>query len=312
MAYSQLPPFSTLLKSRDVEDPVNLWLHRPLAYGLVTLIHRTPVTPNQITLLSMFVGLTAAILWVLGSSTQILVGGILLWTSAILDGADGILARAKNAHSELGRALDGAADMVVALSTVAASFYHIWVKHHDPEHIPAMGIALVTAVVQIQLYDYYKELYQNCMSPDRHGKITTAADIEIRLEKAQANRAPFFIRFSWASYAGMLKSQEHIRRLTNPRATHENFAFNTTEQTASIYRKHNYWPMQLWTLISLCPHTYMLSICAIFNRIDIYLWYRVIGGNAIFLAAIIWQRVATNRTLRDFKIIDNRPAQTTT
>ena len=34
--------------------------------------------------------------------------GALLWTAAILDGADGILARAKGQASQFGRALDGA------------------------------------------------------------------------------------------------------------------------------------------------------------------------------------------------------------
>ena len=36
-----LPPFASVLKSREVEDPVNLWLHRPIAYALVAAIYRT-------------------------------------------------------------------------------------------------------------------------------------------------------------------------------------------------------------------------------------------------------------------------------
>ena len=54
------PRFETLLKSRDVEDPVNLWLHRPLAYLFARAVYRTPMTPNQVTLLAMFVGVAAA------------------------------------------------------------------------------------------------------------------------------------------------------------------------------------------------------------------------------------------------------------
>ena len=54
-----LPPFSSVLKSREVEDPVNLWLHRPLAYGFVAATFRTPITPNMITVLAVVVGMTA-------------------------------------------------------------------------------------------------------------------------------------------------------------------------------------------------------------------------------------------------------------
>ena len=39
-----LPPFASVLKSKEVEDPVNLWLHRPLAYAFVAAVYRTPVT----------------------------------------------------------------------------------------------------------------------------------------------------------------------------------------------------------------------------------------------------------------------------
>ena len=52
-------------------------------------------------------------------------GGALLWASAIMDGADGILARARNSQSAFGRALDGAADWIVGLSSVAACLYHL-------------------------------------------------------------------------------------------------------------------------------------------------------------------------------------------
>ena len=109
MPPAKLPPYSTVIKARDVEDPVNVWLHRPLAYAFVALVYRTPLTPNQVTLLAMIFGLAAGSLWLVGSPTLMLVGGVLLWTSSILDGADGILARAKQMQSELGRALAGRA-----------------------------------------------------------------------------------------------------------------------------------------------------------------------------------------------------------
>ena len=47
-APAALPPFDALLKSRDVEDPVNLWVHRPLAYAFVAMIYRTRITPHEL------------------------------------------------------------------------------------------------------------------------------------------------------------------------------------------------------------------------------------------------------------------------
>ncbi len=49
----RLPPFRSLLKSTEVEDPINILVHRPLAYAFVWSIFKTPLTPNGVTYLAM-------------------------------------------------------------------------------------------------------------------------------------------------------------------------------------------------------------------------------------------------------------------
>ena len=57
--------------------------------------------------------------------------------------------------------------------------------------------------------------------------------------------------------------------------------------------------MRLWALVSSAPHSYLMAICAMFDRLDIYLLIRVFGMNGIFLVAAIWQRHATCRTIEE-------------
>jgi hypothetical protein len=142
----QLPPLRSVLKSGDVEDPVNRYVHRTLAYLFVKAIFRTRITPNMITLSTVIIGFSAGCAFIWGTPTAMFVGGVGIWVAAILDGADGILARAKNLHSEFGRALDGSADSIVAVFTVFPGFYHIWVTYHNPYHLALMvrpGLAKV-------------------------------------------------------------------------------------------------------------------------------------------------------------------------
>jgi hypothetical protein len=54
--------------------------------------------------------------------------------------------------------------------------------------------------------------------------------------------------------------------------------------------------MRLWALISLAPHSYLMAICAMFDRLDVYLYIRVFAMNGIFLLAVAWQRHATRQT----------------
>jgi len=186
MSTPKLPAFESLLKSRDVEDPVNLWVHRPLAYGIVALIYRSPITPNQITLLATLVGLGAGVCFLVGTSAFMIWGGVLLWSSAILDGADGILARAQRSGTEFGRAIDGSADAVVGFGSVLPAFYHLWVQHHDGVVLALSPLAILSAVLHIYTYDFYKESYMQRTNPSWDGKPERMTDIEARIARAKA------------------------------------------------------------------------------------------------------------------------------
>ena len=84
------------------------------------------------------------------------------------------------------------------------------------------------------------------------------------------------------------------------RATPEEIQLlEANRRTAEIYRKHNLWPMRLWALVSLAPHSYLMAICAMSDRLELYLYIRVFLMNGVFLVAATWQRFATCRTLED-------------
>lgn len=302
-----LPPLSSVLKSREVEDPVNLWVHRPLAYAFVALIYRTTMTPNQVTLLSMLVGLAAAACWVSGSPAWMFWGGVLLWSSAILDGADGILARAKRQFSDIGRALDGTADAVVAAASVGAGFWHIWQRHAQPLHLWLMPIALVTAVIQIYLYDYYKESYLQLTNPTWSGVPERLADTRERLERLKRERAPWTHIMAADTYVTLLANQTAVIALTNPPANRERSRYHVNETTAQNYRRFNLGPLRLWTALSLAPHSYLMSICAMFDRLDVYLWMRAVVANLLFVVALVWQRAASERTRRNLEELGLAP-----
>jgi phosphatidylglycerophosphate synthase len=295
-----LPPFETVLKSREVEDPVNLWVHRPLAYLFVAAIYRTSITPNQITFLALFVGLVAGVLFLVGTKTAMLFGGICLWSSAILDGADGILARAKRLFSDVGRALDGVCDALVGVLTVLPAYYHIWVTQHNPLHLWLMPFALGTTLFHVYLFDFYKEAFLQHTKPNWDGVPERLSMIEQRLERLRVEKAPWYIRLTSNMYLGLVQNQIRTVTRLNALALRHHLTFPVNEDSVRIYRKHNRGPMQLWALVSTAPHAYLMSICAMFDRLDVYLWLRVIAANAVFLVACLWQYLATRRTAADW------------
>lgn len=290
------PPFQSVLKSNDVEDPVNRWVHRTLAYLFVRAIFRTSITPNMITLSTVFLGLIAGTAFILGTPAAMVVGGICLWTAAILDGADGILARAKNLHSEFGRALDGSADSLVAIFTVFPAFYHVWVTYQNPWHLVLMVPALGLTVVHLAVYDFYKESYLRATRPGEGSEGHDADHIADTVESAREQGPIVRWAMRWILVPHLERQKAFIQWL-NPAAWRLGQRLHSDPRTSQIYREENLWPMRLWALISLAPHSYLMAICAMLDRLDVYLYIRVFAMNGVFLVAALWQRHATERTI---------------
>ena len=295
---AQLPPFSSVLKSNDVEDLVNRYVHRTLAYLFVKSIFRTRITPNMITLSTVVMGFIAGCAFIWGTPTAMFAGGACLWAAAILDGADGILARAKNLQSEFGRALDGSGDTLVAVFTVFPAFYHIWVTSHNPYYLVLMVPALGLTVMHLATYDFYKESYLRGTRPGQSGEGHDADTVSETVQAARHEGRIIQMAMKYILVPHLMRQKVFVNWL-NPDAWRLNQVFQSDEQTAEIYRKANVWPMRLWALVSLAPHSYLMAICAMFNRLDIYLFIRVFLMNGIFLVALIWQRHATRRTIEE-------------
>jgi phosphatidylglycerophosphate synthase len=291
----KMPPFRSLLKSQEVEDPVNVWVHRPLAYAFAWSVFRTPMTPNAVTFLAMAVGMVAGGMFLWGARGAMVAGGALLWASAILDGADGILARAKNMQSQFGRALDGAADMVVAACTVLPAFFHIWVTHHDLVQLAAMAPALLLTIAHLYAYDYFKESYLRQTRLDRGGEGDDPGKVAELAEQAESQGFVTLVAVKHILYP-YVKAQQKLVDFLDPGAHREGRDYRRSEASAAIYRKHNEGPMRIWAFISLAPHSYLMAICAMCDRLDIYLWVRLFLMNALFAWVVVWQRRATART----------------
>ncbi|MEM9864183.1 MAG: CDP-alcohol phosphatidyltransferase family protein [Myxococcota bacterium] len=290
-----LPPLKSLLKSTVVEDPINVYVHRTAAYGFVKAIWHTPITPNMITFLSVVVGAASGAMYLWGTREAMIAAGALLWTAAILDGADGILARAKNMQSQFGRALDGWADMMVAIFTVIPAFWHVWVAYQNPIHLPLMVIAIVTTTIHLSAYDYYKELYLR-MTPGRGSEGEELEDAEKRIEEARSRGFMTFIAVKHVLLP-YLRQQKRTIRLLDPTTREQRDALAKTEESRERYRKENLVPMRLFSLVSLAPHSYLMAWFSMADRLDIYVWVRSIAMNLIFFVAVFLQRRATRRSL---------------
>ena len=106
----------TLTAGRDAIFPLVRLLSAPCTRFLI----RLPVTPNQITLVSLALGLAASST-LLGEGRWVgVIAGVLLTASYVLDNCDGEVARAKGLSSAMGAQLDNLTDCLVHASLFTA------------------------------------------------------------------------------------------------------------------------------------------------------------------------------------------------
>lgn len=95
------------LKSMDTEEFIDIHFYRPIGYRWALLFQKLHVTPNAVTIASIFIGIAAGICFGFNSVYINILGMLFLIWANMYDSADGQLARMTNQKSPLGRILDG-------------------------------------------------------------------------------------------------------------------------------------------------------------------------------------------------------------
>jgi len=122
-----VPDLASTAKPYTLTAPRQLLpLTRHLSYRLTPLILRLPLTPNQVTLLSLLAGLLGAACFLPGTWAWGVTGGLMLIACYTLDNCDGEVARIKNMSSDWGARFDDLADWLVDSAFFAALGFGTW------------------------------------------------------------------------------------------------------------------------------------------------------------------------------------------
>lgn len=107
MTEEQKKQYAESLKSADTEEWIDLVFYRPIGFRWALFFQKLGVTPNAVTIVSIFLGVAAGVMFYFQSLSLNIIGMLLLVWANSYDSADGQLARLTGQKSELGRILDG-------------------------------------------------------------------------------------------------------------------------------------------------------------------------------------------------------------
>ncbi len=124
-------------------------INRKVSIFISKYLVKTGLTPNQISVFNLMIGISSALLFAKGSFPWIFMGGILVQVTSITDGCDGEIARLKFLSSKFGAWLDDVFDRYIDMLIVIGMAYGYWTISQNSLVWPitafaVMGLALLS------------------------------------------------------------------------------------------------------------------------------------------------------------------------
>ncbi|MBR6946304.1 MAG: CDP-alcohol phosphatidyltransferase family protein [Prevotella sp.] len=211
-SYKEL--FRESLKSTDTEEWLDIYFNRPVGFCITLIGQRLNIHPNTITLISIVLGILAAIMFYHHDILHNLLGVLFLMTANFCDSADGQLARITGKKTLLGRALDGFAGDVWFFCIYASLCLRMM-----PQQIPftdmswgysIWALAFVAGILchtrQASLGDYYRQIHLFFLFQKGNDELNRSQHLFATYR--QLPRKEWFARFFYLFYGRYCRSQE--------------------------------------------------------------------------------------------------------
>ena len=249
--------------------------------SVVRMLYSTPITPNQITVLSFFVGLLSMGFYVSGRSDSLVWGAIFLYGKVLLDNIDGNLARVRGTSSRLGRFLDSLTDFLVTVMIyIGISFY--LVRTTGDNGFWFLGLfGLLACFMQSTFFVFYLVSYTSRIGSYNKNRVDESITEE-DLASAEQNRWNLRLQkiFTW-SYGWQDRLIERLDFVSRKLA-----GVPEKEETAW------YGDRCFLTAISplcLCTNNVMLVIFSLVGQVELFLILLISLMNFYGIGLLIWK-----------------------
>lgn len=260
-------------RDRRIEDPTNLWVIHPTGRRLLPWFLARGISANAVSFGGLFLGILAAAAYANWEVWPFPLLGLLLsicWL--IADGLDGMIARATNTASALGRFLDGICDHVVFILIYVAMATSI-----------GTGEGWTLAVSA----GFLHALQSNFFESERARYHRRCKGIAAPVPKPSSNP---LVRF-YDSVSGIVDTlarpfDDVLRRDSDPL------------QLANCYGALAARPLRLMSLLSANVRVYAIFLACAAGNPRLFWWFELLPMTAILIAGLVWHRLVEIRLIR--------------
>jgi len=282
------PTLESTLKSVDTEEFIDIHFYRPIGYRWALFFNRLGITPNQITIASIFIGVAAGICFYFTSFWINLLGVFLLIWANSYDSADGQLARMTGQKTELGRILDGACGDFWFIVIYFAIIFRLW---------PAWGfwILLLAFVAgyfhskQAAMADYYRNVYLLFLKGKKGSEWDNSADLRKKQATISWKEKPLVKLFE-KIYIVYTEGQErwspHLQEMR--KMINDKQGGNIPDEFRSGFLKKTFPLLKYTNMLSFNLRSIVLFISVLSNVPWVYFVFEITVLN-IMLIYMVWK-----------------------
>lgn len=196
-------------KSKDTEEFLDILFYRPVGYALALGSRSLGLTPNAVTIISIFTGIAAGHFFYYKSLSLNLIGIALLVFSNALDSADGQLARITNTKSRFGRILDGFGGNLWFFSI----YIHLCLRFMTAGGTPLIflfaALCGLSHSLQSAMADYYRNYYMFFKYGREKSEIDKSGPLQNEYEQYSWSKN-FYKKFLMRVYVNYTIEQEFL------------------------------------------------------------------------------------------------------
>ncbi|MEW6508865.1 MAG: CDP-alcohol phosphatidyltransferase family protein [Bacteroidota bacterium] len=291
-------------KSKETEELIDILFYRPFGYLIAKLSYRLKLTPNQVTVVSIILGILAGHLFFYNSFSLNVIGIFLLILANALDSADGQLARMTDMKSRYGRILDGFGGNIWFVSI----YLHLFFRLINHGYSPLFFIILLLAGLSHSFQSAYADYFRNHFLFFIYGKSYCEIDDPIVLKEEYKNlswRKNFVKKFLMRVYINYtLQQQLFSKNLQNLYLTiNRLFPERIPEYVNQLYHLKNKPLVKYFNILTTNTRMIILFISILISEPVLYFIFELTILNLLFIYMVI--RHELNSKEIDFLIKKN-------
>jgi phosphatidylglycerophosphate synthase len=271
--------YQKTLKSSLSDELINTYLLRPVAGLVVSLLYKTSITPNQVTIASTIAGLVAAAIYLNNEALTTALAGLMVTVKDVLDSADGQLARAKGQYTRIGRFLDSIGDFVVDLALFGAIGWILYSSTGDAWMLVLSTLGLIGITLRVSYHVFYQTSFLHLEDRYVNNRVTeevTQDDLAGDQLALLLQRIFLFI-YGWQDRL-MLRIDFWCRAERSDRE----FLLRWYSDPTGL---------RLSGLLGIGTELFLLMICSLFNELHLYLMLNLLLMNGILFFSIFYRRL---------------------